>query len=273
MKPSMPTANAALLDLDGVLYQGKLAVPGAPEAIAWLRTRGIPLLFITNTSSRPRQALVDKLEHIGIPAKVTDILSPPVAANTWLQQHVAGPVGLFINPTTAAEFADLPIASDATHPVGAVVIGDLGDGWDFLRLNDAFRMLMHEPKPPLLALGMTRYWQTAGGLQLDTGPFVAALEYAAGVTARVFGKPTAEFFQTAVQQLAVPAERICMIGDDIHSDIDAAQRIGLRGILVKTGKFRPTDLNQGITPNTVLDSIADLPAWWQVHIPVTQNFE
>jgi HAD superfamily hydrolase (TIGR01458 family) len=268
MNASMHTSHAALLDLDGVLYQGEHAIPGAADAIAWLRARRVPLLFITNTSSRPRQALVDKLEHIGIPATVTDILSPPVAANTWLQQHVAGPVGLFVNPASVAEFADLPIAGDATQPVGAVVIGDLGDGWDFPRLNDAFRMLMHEPKPPLLALGMTRYWQTAGGLQLDTGPFVAALQYAAGVTARVFGKPAAEFFQIAVQRLAVPAERICMIGDDIRSDIDAAQRIGLRGILVKTGKFRPTDLDQGITPNTELDSIADLPAWWQAQFPV-----
>ncbi|MDH3376461.1 MAG: TIGR01458 family HAD-type hydrolase [Gammaproteobacteria bacterium] len=273
MNPSTPTAHAALFDLDGVLYQGEHAVPGAPEAVAWLRTRGVPLLFITNTSSRPRQALVDKLEHIGIPAAVTDILSPPAAATAWLQQHVTEPIGLFVTPATIAEFAGLSIADEATRRVGAVVIGDLGDGWDFRRLNDAFRMLMQEPKPPLLALGMTRYWQKAGGLQLDTGPFVAALQYAAGVTARVFGKPAAEFFQAAIHRLAFPAERICMIGDDIYSDIDAAQRIGLRGILVKTGKFRATDLDQGILPNAVLDSIADLPAWWQSHFPIPQIFE
>jgi HAD superfamily hydrolase (TIGR01458 family) len=166
------------------------------------------------------------------------------------------------------EFADLPIAGDATQAVGAVVVGDLGDGWDFPRLNDAFRMLMHDSKPPLLALGMTRYWQTAGGLQLDTGPFVAALQYAAGVTAQVFGKPAAEFFQAAIEMLNVPPERICMIGDDIHSDIDAAQRLGLRGILAKTGKFHPTDLDQGITPNAIINSIADLPAWWQAQFPI-----
>lgn len=268
MNNSIHTAHAALFDLDGVLYQGENAIPGAAEAVAWLRARSVPLLFITNTSSRPRQALVDKLENFGIPASVVDILSPPTAANAWLQQHVAGPVGLFVNPATVTEFADLPIAGNATQPVGAVVIGDIGDGWDFSRLNDAFRMLMHAPKPPLLALGMTRYWQSADGLQLDTGPFVAALQYAAGVTARVFGKPAAEFFQSGVQRLAIPAERIFMIGDDIHGDIDAAQQIGLRGILVKTGKFRPTDLDQGITPDTVLDSIADLPAWWQAQFPI-----
>ena len=268
MNASMHTANAALLDLDGVLYQGEHAIAGAADAIAWLKFHGVPLLFITNTSSRPRQALVQKLAHIGIPATVSEILSPAAAANSWLQQHVAGAIGLFVNPATVTEFADLPIAGDATQAVGAVVVGDLGDGWDFPRLNDAFRMLMHDSKPPLLALGMTRYWQTAGGLQLDTGPFVAALQYAAGVSAQVFGKPAAEFFQAAIEMLNVPPERICIIGDDIHSDIDAAQRLGLRGILVKTGKFRPTDLDQGITPNAIINSIADLPAWWQAQFPI-----
>ena len=53
-----------------------------------------------------------------------------------------------------------------------------------------------------------------------------------------------------------------LVGDDIRSDIEAAQQLGINGVLVKTGKFRPVDLSLGITPDTVMDSIRDFPAYW-----------
>jgi HAD superfamily hydrolase (TIGR01458 family) len=123
---------------------------------------------------------------------------------------------------------------------------------------------MQEPPPVLIALGMTRYWRATDGLRLDAGAYVSALQYASGMEPIVLGKPAQAFFDAAVQRLAVSPDDVLMIGDDIRSDIDAAQQAGLHGLLVRTGKFRPVDLEGPIQPDAVIDSIAELPGWWSV---------
>ncbi|MBK9131148.1 MAG: TIGR01458 family HAD-type hydrolase [Gammaproteobacteria bacterium] len=256
-----------LIDLDGVLYEGDHAIAGAAEAVTWCREQGIPHLFLTNTTSRPRRALVPKLARIGIAAEAAEILAPPFAAALWLRQHGAGRCALFVASVTLEEFASLPVMDPEynDHPA-AVVIGDLGQEWSFERLNEAFRLLMSEPRPQLIALGLTRYWRAADGLQLDAGPFVKALEYASGIDAIVMGKPAAAFFEMALGVLGTSAADTWMIGDDIRTDIAAAQHAGIHGLLVRTGKFRPQDLELGIVPDGVLPSIAALPAWWRENI-------
>jgi len=251
-----------LFDMDGVLYEGDKPIPGAQEAIAWCRAQGIPHLFLTNTTSRPRQALVAKLATMGITLTTEEILTPPVAAIDWLSHHVDGPVSLFVAAATREEFSTIEIAATEEKEIAAVVLGDLGEGWDFATYNRAFRLLMENPDAPLLALGLTRYWQAEDGLRLDVGPFVKGLEYASGREAVVMGKPATPFFQAALSQLGANPEDTLMIGDDIRGDIDGAQQAGINGVLVRSGKYRPADLEQGITPYAVLDSIAALPAWW-----------
>jgi ribonucleotide monophosphatase NagD (HAD superfamily) len=66
-------------------------------------------------------------------------------------------------------------------------------------------------------------------------------------------------------RLGRDAAQVFMIGDDINGDIDAAQRCGIRGIQVRTGKFREADLEGGVQPFAILDSIAALPDWWTHH--------
>ena len=256
--------RALLIDMDGVLYQGEQAIPGAAETMEWLANQAIPYLFLTNTTSRPRSSLVDKLHRLGISTQEERILTPPVAASHWLKDHVLGPVALFVPPATVSEFEGIEIADlRSTAPVAAVVVGDYGDHWTYRLLNQAFRWLMEEPLSPLVALGMTRYWRSEEGLCLDTGPFVTALQHASGRRPVVLGKPAPPFFETALKQVGVDAAQACMIGDDIRGDVDGAQAVGIRGLLVKTGKFRPDDLSGEIKPAGVLDSFAGLPDWWQ----------
>jgi HAD superfamily hydrolase (TIGR01458 family) len=138
-----------------------------------------------------------------------------------------------------------------------VVIGDLESTWTFETMNRAFR-LVHERGAELVGLGRTRYWKGPHGLQLDVGPFVAALEQATGTTARVFGKPEPQFFAALVADVGQPAQRIAMVGDDIVSDVGAAMQAGLVGVLVQTGKFHARDLDGPIRPDVVLESVADL---------------
>mgnify|MGYP001812238459 FL=1 len=257
-------ARACLIDMDGVLYQGEQAIAGAAGTVNWLVASDIPHLFLTNTTSRPRSALQEKLGRMGMDVDTGRILTPPVAASRWLAANVSGPVALFVPPATASEFAQLEIADmETTGQLAAVVIGDYGERWTFEALNRAFRWLMQEPSPALVALGMTRYWRAADGLRLDTAPFVTALEHATGQQAVVLGKPAAPFFETALELLGANAAETVMVGDDIRSDIGGAQAAGIRGLLVRTGKFRPDDLSGDTRPAATLESFADLPVWWR----------
>jgi phospholysine phosphohistidine inorganic pyrophosphate phosphatase len=255
--------RAFLIDLDGVVYQDGRGIPGAVEAIDWLARSQLPFIFITNTTSQSRSALADMLGAMGIAVDLERILTPAVAASHWLATQIAGPVGLFVQPSAVTDFDGVEVASCATAAVSAVVIGDYGKHWDFNAFNQAFRWLMDPCQPPLLALGMTRYWQAADGLRLDAGPFVVALEYATGRRPVVLGKPALPYFKMALERLGIAADAACMIGDDILSDIGGARTAGIPGVLVRTGKFRTDDLQQPPTPIAVLDSIADLPDWWQ----------
>ena len=256
--------RAILFDMDGVLYNSGTAIEGAVETLRWVRAQGIPHLFVTNTSSRGRDVLIEKLARFGVAAAKDEILTAAAAAAQWLRMHASGPVALFVRPALRDEFVGLAcVDEDAESGARYVVIGDLGETWDFRTLNRAFRLLHSDAESALIALGMTKFWEARDGLSLDVAPFVAALEHAARRRAVVFGKPARAFFEMAREKLGVPAAEILMVGDDIEIDVAGAQEAGLKGALVKTGKFRPRDLEGSFRPDVVLDSVADLRVWWE----------
>jgi len=253
---------AILFDLDGVLYESDKPIDGAADTINWFNKNDIPHLFLTNTSSISRLELVAKLAGFGIRSKPEDFLTPPVAARQWLQLNSLQNIALFVPETTREEFSGFNLVSGEANNIEAVVVGDLGERWTFTIMNQIFRTLIENPQAKLIALGLTRYWKTASGLQLDVGPMIKAFEYATGVNAVVTGKPAREFFQAAVLLLR-EEDNFVMIGDDICGDIEAAQHAGLKAIQVRTGKFSESDLDSGISPDVLLDSVASLPEWWQ----------
>ena len=260
---SASAPRGILFDIDGVFFVGDTPVPGGADVIASVAAAGIPYLFVTNTTSHPRSYLADKLASFGVDADPARILTPAVAAQEWLAEHARTPVALFVPEATAAEFGDLPrVDADADSGAAAVVVGDLGQGWTFATMNRAFRLLTAEPRPALVALGMARFWKDDDGLTLDNGPFVQALAYASGADPVVTGKPAAGFFHAAAHRLDLAASDIVMVGDDVRGDVGGAQDAGMRGVLVKTGKFHEADLERGVTPDAVLASVADLPGWW-----------
>lgn len=251
-----------LFDLDGVLYNSETPISGAAEAVGWVQERGIPHLFVTNTTSRGRDALIEKLNRFGIHADLSQILTPCIAAAEWIRNRNDGKTALFVAPRARIEFEQLNcLPEEAESGARYIVIGDLGDAWNFHTLNRAFRLLHSNPEAMLIALGMTRFWHAHDGIRLDVAPFVAALELAAGRKAVVLGKPAESFFRAAVDRLGLQAREIVMFGDDIVTDIAGAQQIGMSAVLLRTGKFRESDLTGAITPDAVLDSIADLPNW------------
>lgn len=242
-----------VFDLDGVLYEQDTAVAGAARVVRRAREARLQVRFLTNTTSRSRARMAGKLASMGIDAEVDEIHSPAAAAARHLRRGRKSAL-LLVQDDALEDFHG--VLREDRHP-DAVVVGDLGHGWSFELLNRAFGAIF-EQGAELIGLGRTRYWDAGGALQLDAGPFVVALEYAADVEALVFGKPEAAIFETVVDDLGLDAGQVVMVGDDVRSDVAAAMEAGLRGVLVRTGKFRPRDLEAGIEPDLVLDSVADL---------------
>jgi HAD superfamily hydrolase (TIGR01458 family) len=150
--------------------------------------------------------------------------------------------------------------------VDAVLVGGADEGeetgrvFSYLNLNRAFHEL--EAGADLYCLHKNRWWQTADGARLDGGAFVAGLEYAADTEATVLGKPSYAYFAAALAALDAEPALAWMVGDDIDGDIIGASNYGLRTVLVRTGKFRPDDVEASeARPDGIVSSIAQLPDW------------
>ena len=246
--------EGVLLDVDGVLTVSWRPLPGAPEAVAALRRLGLPLLFATNTTVLTRAQLVDRMEVFE--ARVEEVITAPAVTAEYLRAHHPGARCYLIAKGDLSE--DLAGIELGDEDADVVVISGAEEGFTYERLNHAFNLLMEGAA--LVTMHRNLYWRTDGGLKLDAGAFVTGLEEAAGVTAVVTGKPAPAFFEGAARALGVDARVVAMVGDDVESDVLAAQGAGLIGVLVRTGKFRARDLERASgRPDFVIDSIADLP--------------
>lgn len=247
--------RAVLLDLDGVLYVGDAAVPGAADALKRLRDSDLKLRFVTNTTTHTRAATAAKLRCLGVELEDEELITPAALAVRLCLQRGLMRVALVMHEEVKA---DLSALEESDHDVDAVIVGDLGAEFAFEPLNAAFRLIMAGAE--LVALQKNRYWMTPGGLSLDAGAFVAALEFASEREALVVGKPSPVFFQEALATTGATPPQAVMVGDDVESDVGGAQRAGLHGVLVRTGKYREDRVRvSGIVPDALVDSIADIP--------------
>ena len=257
------TPRAYLLDLDGTLYSGGAAIPGAAEALASLRQRDVPFRLVTNTTSRSRAMLVDRLRNYGFEASLDEVFTATVAGNALARTAGYQRVAPFIPEPALADIKELELVGGTSgtasvRPPDAVLVGDLGDRWTYALLQEAFDYMMGGAA--LVALSRDRYWLQGERLALDAGPFVAALEFATGKKAAVAGKPSPAFYTAALTSLGLSSSTpAAMVGDDLWSDVEGAQQAGLQGWLVRTGKYRESALREsGIRPDRILDSIAAL---------------
>ncbi len=255
MADLLSSVDGFLIDIEGVLVRGNEVIPGAQEAMAALRARGIPFRFMTNTTIYCRYTLHDRLRALGFDVELKELYTASFVAAEYLRaQGVQSYLPLLL-PDAQLEFSGLEVDEEAPE---FVVVGDMGASFTFPRLNRAFRAVLGGAK--LIALHKKRSWRTENGLYLDAGPFVVALEYAADTNALVVGKPSSAYFRMVLNDIGLPAHRVAMIGDDIEADVRGAQLAGAQGWLVKSGRFRKEDLQQGIWPDRVLSSVEELAA-------------
>ncbi len=253
--------DGVLLDIDGVLTVSWQPIDGAVDALGELRRMAIPLRFATNTTTRTRADVAALLGAAGFSVDSSEILTAPAATAAYLRRvHPNARCFLLNSGDLSADLTGIEWVADG--PADVVVIGGAGLNFTHAQLNRAFQLLLDGAA--FIAMHRNMYWRTSDGLELDTGAYVRALEEAAGVSPVVLGKPSADFFESAVAELGCAPNRAVMVGDDIDNDVLGAQRAGLHGVLVRTGKYRPeveaAARNSGDAPDVVLDSLAALPA-------------
>ncbi len=250
-----PPIKGILFDLDGVLYVGSKVIMGAVEAVQRIRASGISCRFVTNTSTLSLHSLRLKINALGFSIPKHELISAPQAVLLYLRRQADPVCRLLLADDVKKDFMAFR-QSDTGGDY--IVIGDIGAAWTYPLMNEVFNSLMNGAK--LIAIHKNRFWQTESGLQMDIGGFIEALEYASGVKAIMIGKPAGEIFQMAVSDMELRPSEVAIIGDDIDADVGGGQHAGLRGILVRTGKYRQNYVEaSSIKPDLVLDSVKDLP--------------
>ncbi|MCE0497573.1 MAG: TIGR01458 family HAD-type hydrolase [Methylacidiphilales bacterium] len=257
--PKKCVIKGFLIDLDGTVVEGDHLIPEVASTLAWLKQAGIPYRFITNTTSKPRQAIVEKLQRLGLTVAADEIFTAPAVGRDYLLQQNLTRCYPLIKASLQEDLKGIALVEESPQ---AVLVGDIGDELTYAKLNQAFRFLLDGAA--FVALARNRYFRGNDGLCLDVGSIVAALEYATQREALLIGKPAREFFLLAGQSLGTPQETIAVIGDDIEADVGGGKEAGSVGILVRTGKFRPEQLAKTkVSPDAVLDSLASLRGWWE----------
>lgn len=256
----MTRFDGVLLDIDGVLAVSWEALPGAVDAVAWLREQDIHFRLITNTTTHTRADLAATLGNAGFDVTADEIVTAVVATASFLRRNHPDAGVYVLSDGDATQ--DLEGVRVVEHPRDAevVVLGGACDDFTYPTMNAVFQRLMDGAQ--LVGMHRNLYWRTAEGWQLDGGAYVAGLEEATGRPAVICGKPAAGYFEQALELLGVGPDRAAMVGDDLVNDVLGAQSAGLAGVLVRTGKFRPEDLHAaGGAPDHQLGSIAELPAF------------
>jgi len=245
-----------LLDIDGVLVSDWHPLPGAVDAVARLRELDVPFRLMTNTTMFSRTDLASILAKAGFDVSRGELMTAPMATAAFLRSRYPGARCFLLGAADLTDDLEGVRLVEAEADVVVVAGADQAFTWE--NLSHAFRMLLDGAA--LVAMHRNLSWLTEGRLALDAGAYVAGLEEAAGVKAIVTGKPSPEFFREGLDVLGMRAERVAMVGDDLENDVLAAQAVGMMGVLVRTGKFHPKDLDRASgTPDLVIDSIALLP--------------
>jgi HAD superfamily hydrolase (TIGR01450 family) len=206
---------------------------------------------VTNTSLMSRAAMSAWAARAGLslpPERILSALS--LSAAYTRRRHPGGALFVLASEDARSEFVGQHLLSeaDAGRPgasAAAVVIGDSPEAATYENLNHAFRLVRAGAE--LVGMHRNPWWLTPSGPTLDSGAFVAGLEFASGRRATIIGKPSPAFFREAAAELiaelpgATRAD-LAMVGDDILTDVVAARRLGLRGIFVRSGKHGEADL-------------------------------
>jgi len=246
----MKNIKGLLFDIGGVLYVGEDLIPGATETITLLQKK-YSMRFLTNTTRRTPLAMMEKLHRMGFTVNAEELFTALDATKKYVSSQDGSVYTVLTNE------ADIWFSELKSDTPDFVVVGDAHLNFNYEKMNQAFRYLQNGAE--LIAAAKNKYFKEEDGLlSMDAGGFIAGLEFASGVEAKIIGKPSKAFFHLAVASMGLEPNEVLMVGDDIISDIQGARNAGIHTALVKTGKFQDADLDMGIKPDYILDDVTHL---------------
>ncbi|MFX0579862.1 HAD-IIA family hydrolase [Nocardia nepalensis] len=249
--------GGVLYDIDGVLVTSWHEIDGAVDAVRRIRESGLRRAFLTNTTSRTCDEIAERLRAAGFDVDAEEIVTAARLTGEYVGRHYPdASIWVLNHGDIRADLAALTL--DDEHP-DVIVIGGAGAEFTHRALSRVVELMLDGV--PVVAMHSGLTWATDDGLRIDAGAYLPGLEAAGNAEITVVGKPAAAGFRTCADLMGLDPSEVLMIGDDLHSDVLAAQQVGMTGVLVRTGKFRPGVLAAASTaPDHVIDSVVELPA-------------
>lgn len=255
-KKSLASLRAFLLDMDGTIYLGPHAIPGAPEFIAYLRNTGRRCLFFTNNCSTDAKRYSAKLASMGIDARSEDILTSGEATARFLMTETNyRNVYLIGTPSLEAELQAAGLMVNDGEPQAVVLAFDRT--LTYSKLERAC-LLLREGLP-YFATNPDKVCPTEYGYIPDCGSMAALLFESTGRKPKFIGKPNPEMVRMGLEKIGTTLENTAMVGDRLYTDMQMAYDAGITSILVLSGETKPEDLAHAAKrPDFIFDSVADL---------------
>lgn len=241
-----------IFDLDGTLYTGDQEVPGAGAFVQTCLQRGLRCLFVTNRANRLPETVAAHLRSYGIPCEADDVLTTSQATAQLLspgRAYVIGEDGL-INPLLAAGF----IVAD--QDVDYVIVG-FDRAFSYDKLLTACRCIGAGGR--FIATNPDRALHLETGMSPGTGALVAAVQAGSGATPMIIGKPERRIMDMALAKLALNADEVWAVGDNLETDIPAGAAAGMRTVLMLTGVSTVDDIQAApVKPDCIMRTYAEL---------------
>jgi arabinose operon protein AraL len=260
-----------VFDLDGTVYLGESALPGAVEGITELRRRDKRVVFVSNKPLEPRQTYARKLTRLGIPTHPDAVITSALVLGYHLAR-TAPQLRLYVigEPNLATELREhgLTVVDELSDQdpkevidprgIDAVVVA-FDRTLDYRKINTAYQALLLGAR--FLATNADKTCPMPGGAIPDAGATIAALEHITGRQVElVAGKPSSLITQVALERLGVSAERCMMVGDRLETDIRMGQQAGMATAVVLTGVSRREDIaRMPSPPDFAINRLDELP--------------
>ena len=258
------------IDLDGVVYRGDLAIPGAAGAIRYLRQLKKKIYFITNNSGKSRKSIQHKLGVLGIPAEKNEIISSAFATGMLLKslKKPGGESFLKVSVIGSDELKSelrefgLVVEEDNCKNKPEFLVVGFDQEFSYRKICRALDILASGAK--FVACNRDRTFPVENGIRPGCGSMVASIEWAWGRKPDyVIGKPNTYFLEMIVRENKIKADQILVVGDMAESDIAMAIAYGSPSVLVSDSGGQPSP---EWVPNLRIGSLADLPEACQLII-------
>jgi len=248
--------QALILDMDGVLYRGNTAIPGAANLLRWLAERRFPFLLLTNNSTLTPQAYERKLASLGIDVRAERILTSAVATAHYLARNFPSRSRVYVIGEEGLQICIAERGFTLTDQQPEIVVVGLDRELTYAKLCEATLAIRGGAR--FIATNPDRTLPTEIGEAPGAGAIIAAVAAATDQAPTIIGKPNPPMLELALRLLGQPRERTAIVGDRLDTDILGGQRLGLPTILVLSGVTREAPTEGRWRPTWVFASVREL---------------